>query len=288
MVVSFIPVMMFLIISQFAKCETTPPVPRQFPAGVGVDAIDLLFHYLPSAQGPVESPRNRSFAQQSMQSACAVNGFTTVRAAGGGFWPDDMAVWRSSPDRWWTAVSEAIHDAEQANCKLILTVFWNTFCFPDQVGEPLPMIANTSSKTWGLMKDYVSGLVSTVGTSPAVIAWEITNELNLLMDLNMQGRKASIAPSRGTPTQRTQADNISTTVGVEFGRNVAELLKSLDPLQRPVSGGYSMPRSSAFHLMNSFPSGKEDFRTDSESEFREMLGIIHAPFGLASAHLYAS
>lgn len=198
-----------------------------------------------------------------------------------------MQVWQTNSSMWWDAVQTAVSDAEAENCSLMLTLFWNTFAFPDIANEPLPSIANETSSTWTLMSRYIKEMVKAVGESKAIVAWEVTNELNLLMDLDMEGRKTGIAPSRGTPTERTRADNISTAVGVQFGKNVVSLLAQLDPHHRPVSAGYSMPRASAFHLMQSYPTGKQDFTLDTQDQFEEVLRIIHEPFEIASAHLYA-
>lgn len=250
--------------------------------GVGLDTFDLFMQYVG------QSPNNETFARESMQQACKDRNITILRVAGTGFWPDDVKSWLDDPDTWWTQFAKMVTDAETFGCRMIVNLFWNTFALPDIAGEPLRQaLTNASSATRALHQRYIREAIQAAGSSKAIMAWELTNELNNLQDLDLGARQPSLAPSRGTPTQRSRLDNISTENVAAWGQAMVTLIDTLDPIGRPVSSGHSIARKEAIHLMLSYPTGKEDFTPDTQQQFEQALRIAHAPFPLMSMHMYA-
>jgi hypothetical protein len=249
--------------------------------GVGLDAFDLFQQYVG------QSPNNETFARESMKHACINRNVTILRVAATGFWPNDVQSWLQDPKTWWTQFSSMIADAEAFGCRLILDLFWNTFALPDLAGEPLRQaLTNSSSATRALHLRYIQGAIQAAGSSRAVLAWELTNELNLLQDLDLSDQQPSISPPHGTPARRTRLDNVSTAEVAAWGQDLVSYICKLDPIGRPVSSGHALARTQAWHLMKSYSSGKEDFTPDSQSQFEQAMRIAHAPFQLMSLHLY--
>jgi len=249
--------------------------------GVGLNTFDLMFHYVG------QSPNGPDFARTTMRDACTDRNITLLRVAATGFWPDDLKAWRSDPDAWFAAMATMLADAEQAGCRLILNLFWNAFGIPDLAGEPLHQaLTDPTSRSRSWHAEYIARAAAVAGNSTAVAAWELTNELNLIQDLDLSKHQPGLAPSRGTPPRRTRADNVSARDVAGWGVAMTSLLAQHDPLGRPVSSGHAVMRPSAWHLSRSFASGSENWTPDDEAQFVEAFQAAQAPFRLASAHLY--
>ena len=56
---------------------------------------------------------------------------------------------------------------------------------------------------------------------------------------------------------------------------------------RPLSSGHACPRPSAYHLMQSYPSGEEDWTSDDETQFKEALVAHASHFTWASVRAFS-
>ena len=124
-----------------------------------------------------------------------------------------------------------------------------------------------------------------------IVGWELTNEFNLLMDLDMSTQNNDcIDTSKGTPASRTRADNVSTASAVSWQGAVIDVLKSADQYSRPISLGHSIARPAARWLRESYyaPIPGPAWAVDTPAEFAESTRIQHGGSAdVLSAHLYA-
>ena len=142
--------------------------------------------------------------------------------------------------------------------------------FADLHGEPLrAMLTNASSSSYQASLSFAVALVQRYSSSPAVFAWEIGNEHNLLTDLDCSGQTWGCAPSQGTPAARSAADSSSSQDYLAFQSSIVAVIRQHDALLRPISSGHSLPRPSAFHLMRSFP--RADWTPDTVDQVHRWL-----------------
>lgn len=144
--------------------------------------------------------------------------------------------------------------------------------FADLHGDALrTMFINASSISNQACVSFATALVQRYSSNPIIFAWEIGNEHNLLTDLNCSGQTWGCAPQLGTPAVRTSADSSSSRDYLLFQASIVEVIRQHDALRRPISSGHSLPRPSAYHLMQSFP--RSDWTLDTLDQVR----IIHRP-----------
>ena len=158
----------------------------------------------------------------------------------------------------------------RCGCSVILSIFWNLWMFADLHGEPLrAMLTNASSSSHQASLSFARTLAQRYSSSPALFAWEIGNEHNLLTDLDCSGQTWGCAPSQGTPAARTAADSSSSQDYLAFQSSIVAVIRQPDAPVRPISSGHSLPRPSAFHLMRSFP--RADWTPDSVDQVHRWL-----------------
>src|SRR5690606_22755789 len=96
-----------------------------------------------------------------------------------------------------------------------------------------------------LFRKYVSDYVTRYKGARVIEFWELTNEMNLLADLDMKKRSCE---------KNTQDEiclisgNFSTAQMVGFLERTADLIRSVDPSKK-ISSGLALPRGSAYHLV---------------------------------------
>ena len=138
-----------------------------------------------------------------------------------------------------------------------------------------------------LLFEYAQELATRYRDDPAILFWELTNEINLAADLDYGSRTDShIATHMGTPAARSAADNFTSDEMATLVADLATFMKSIDPYHL-VSPGYSRPRLSAWHLRSSPEWGGADWTHDDEAEMAQYVALTHpAPIDLVSVHLY--
>ena len=264
---------------------------------------NLLHMYLGIApEGPVQ-------ARAQMDRARAA-GFTHARFIASGYWPADMTRangWRTNATAYWQAVDQLMADARARQLRLVPSLLWNAWLFPDLNNQPLNAMFTPGSATRTMADQYVREFVQRYANEPAVAVWEIGNEWNLLADLDFStctvcagsamNNCGSLAPSLGTACSRSAADTVyscnscrgvsTTTQDLgQWAQSMAQLIKQHDTLQRPVSTGHAYPRPSAWHLARS-PCPSCNWTVDSETEFTQTLGQLHpSPIDFISVHAY--
>jgi len=134
---------------------------------------------------------------------------------------------------------------------------------------------------------YIEELVGRYRDSDTIFFWELGNEWNLIVDLDLNGSDVSICKECGTPSYRTKADNMSTEQMVEFQRNLVIWIKTLDSAHM-VESGHGLPRICAEHLRASYYLPNRDWRSDTVNQFVKNLEDINAdPLDFISVHIYA-
>lgn len=270
---------------------------------VGVNMPNLLHMYLGIApEGPAE-------ARAQMDRARAA-GFTHARFIASGYWPVDMTRangWRTNPALYWQAVDQLMADARTRQLRLVPSLLWNVWLFPDLTNAPMGALFTPGTPTRQLADQYVREFVQRYATEPAVSMWEVGNELNLAADLDYStctvcsgmtmNACGSLAPVLGTPCRRSTADTIFSCNSCrnitsaqqdlgQFVQSIGQLIRQHDPQGRPISSGHAWPRPAAWHLARS-PCPSCDWTEDTEPQFVATLAQLHqSPVDVVSVHAY--
>eukprot|EP01006_Ploeotia_vitrea_P013849 TRINITY_DN36244_c0_g1_i1.p1 TRINITY_DN36244_c0_g1~~TRINITY_DN36244_c0_g1_i1.p1 ORF type:complete len:410 (+),score=32.91 TRINITY_DN36244_c0_g1_i1:43-1272(+) len=214
-------------------------------------------------------------------------GFKFFRFGATLFWPNQMKLWKTNPALYWKGMDLVFQTAEKYGCQLIPSILWNHFCIADLVGEPLGKLFVPGTKLRNTVKQYVTEIRDRYSHSPALLAWELGNEMNLLADLDLEKQQPAIAPQMGTPKRRTKADNFSTTDMIDFQQDMAGWLHvSGKKNQIPISSGCAVPRANAHHLRISYHKKNRDWTPDTMKQYEDYLVDIHAGLQLVSVHMY--
>lgn len=243
---------------------------------VGLNKFDLALQYV---QGGVEQEK----AARDIEDAAA-KGFRVLRVGACMFYPKQMRLW-ASPE-YWNRMDAMFAAARKAGLRLIPCLGWNTHLFPDMANETVrEMLTNKDSKSRQYAEFYISQFVERYKDDPTVLFWEVWNELNLGADLEFMrqfGFHELNATDEGCPPVRVRTDNYTTEQMIAFLRDLAGLVRSIDP-DRLISSGHSIPRPAAQHLR--LQSG--DWTLDSEAEAETYLRDTHPdPIDIISIHLY--
>ena len=252
---------------------------------VTVDMVDLIWSSLNQTAG------NRTYSRTAMCTACS-NGFTLLRFAALPFWPNDVRnALLTNPSTYWAALDGVIDDAKECGCLLLATLFWNVFAIPDVFGESLGTVItadpNSASRARAAQDAFITDITSRYSSEPTIAVWETVNEMNLYFDLNLTQQQPCISPPSGTPNMRTQADNVSTQVSLEWQARVANLVRQQDPLKRPISSGHSVMRPDAKWLRDNYANINPPPRTyDTRDEFINASISSASGCDWLSLHLY--
>lgn len=226
---------------------------------VGVDIIDAVWSVFSGGDGV-------QHVQTAAQSACEQRGLTSVRFAAMPYYPVDFVGYLNTPESYWTTMDCAIHALIDGGCnKLIPSFFFNAFTVSDTVKEPLGMLSTgaraggASTASWNTSNQYLVDFITRYGDSPAIAAWEIGNEWNLLCDIDQSTLCVACNPPGGTPSFRTRADNISTSDWMVISAGWASTIRAADPLHRPITSGHAVARPAAEHLRASYYAAERDW-----------------------------
>jgi len=214
--------------------------------------------------------------------ALGQRGIPFARFMACGFWPVDWKLYLDDPDTYFSYLDDVVHAAEDARVGLVPSLFWWNGAVPDLVGESRNQWGNPDSKTNAFMKQYTRAVVSRYVDSPAIWAWEFGNEYNLAIDLpNAAEHRPWVVPRNGTPSERSEADDLTHAMLDAALRAFGEAVRESDP-HRPITSGHSLPRPSAFHQREEL-----SWTRDSTEEFADALLAQHPdPLDLISIHVY--
>jgi hypothetical protein len=261
---------------------------------VSVNMADLLWRRILTeghneCGGTIPCPSARSTSKADL-AAAAARGFRVIRFGATGFWPVDHELWLNQSTRalYWGEFDSVLQDARELNVSLVPSLFWNLWTHADVCKEPLSALISGDPATCAVKtaKEYTSELVQRYAHEPTIAYWELTNELNLAVDLDHDGQKTSIAPSLGTPTVRSSLDNFTTTSMMSFQQMMGSWIRQGDKLHRLISTGHAIQRPSAAHLRSSYSSPSRDWTKDTLEEFSKSFVDQCAGCDLCSVHIY--
>lgn len=241
--------------------------------GIGVNYFDLFARLLRNAEDD-SSLHNLGELSRA--------GIPFVRFMCGGYWPAEQQLFLTNRTLFFERLDRVVHAAEREKIGLIPSFFWHVSTVPDLAGESLDQYGNTNSGSVALIQEYTTAVVSRYRNSPAVLAWEFGNEYNLAWDLpNGSEHRPPVVPRLGTPTSRTERDELKFAHAVIAMRAFAEAVRRIDP-HRLLLTGHAAPRPSAWHNVHRGTREK-----DSPGQFREILLRDNPdPFNSITVHLY--
>lgn len=212
----------------------------------------------------------------------AKRGIPFIRFMGGGFWPNDWALYRDNPTRYFELMDAVVKAAEERHIGLIPSLFWWYACIPDVVGEPINQWGNPESKTIAFMRKYVEDVVGRYKDSPAIWAWELGNEYSLAADLpNAADHRPWAKPDLGTPASRSEADDLRHDMVVTACTEFATAVRKIDA-KHLITTGHSLPRPAAEHMRREL-----SWKQDSVEELQKnLLDVTPDPCNLVSIHVY--
>lgn len=215
------------LVQQFAASgPAAAPLPI-IPPALGVDVPRILANTL--AYGAPTSQDVRA-----AEYACAA-GMVTVRFSLTPEYPNAF-TWTTNSSRYWAAARTTFAVLAGAGCHLLPVFFWNPFMLPDAVGEPLGALARgarnlTNTTSWTRSLVFIKEVMVELGKSRNIVAWELANDMNLLLDLDQSIVRTAtqfIDTNSGTPAARTRADNISTDDWIVISAAWASAIRSGD------------------------------------------------------------
>jgi hypothetical protein len=181
-------------------------------------------------------------------------------------------------------MDQMMDELDARGIRLVPVLMWNVGQFPALSQQTVTdLVSDGSSPAWMLLERYVTEFVTRYRGRPTILFYELTNELNLMADLDNTGRCER--ERRGLSCDVW--GNFSTDDMISFLRRFAILVKRLDK-SHAVSSGFSVPRPNAEYLRRhpSWEQNKVAQGTDSRSQFKKNLQDIHAPVDIISVHLY--
>jgi hypothetical protein len=189
-----------------------------------------------------------------------------VRFMCGGYWPGEQRIFMTNRNVFFERLDRVVRCAETNGIGLIPSLFWYFATVPDLMGESIDQLGNPQSASIALIREYTTEIVTRYRNSPAIWAWEFGNEYNLECDLpNHDSHRPAVQPTLGTPTTRTERDEL------EFGhlkvalQAFAQTVRKLDPA-RVILTGNAAPRASAWHNVT-----ENSWSADSRAQFGEIL-----------------
>ena len=286
--------MMFLL--SVALTLTLSGAPR-VPLTVSVNKVGLLWERITTADrntctdDVVPCPKGTKDTRASLARAAA-DGFNVIRFAASGFWPHDLMLFVNETTRpsYLAALDSVFADARHLGVRLIPSLQWNHWAFVDICNETLrDMMRNSTSCSSRATNMFVTTVVKRYATAYAdvVYAWELGNELDLLVDLDHTNSTTNCAPVLGTPATRSAKDNFTTVDMVSYQSEIAGWIRTAagetDVL---ISSGHAVPRPAAHHLALSYHAAARDWTKDTEEELVQVLDLFHTDLDLICVHIY--
>jgi len=218
-------------------------------------------------------------------------GITYLRVSATGFAPSaynqpgDLDLYLSNPAAYFSLFDKMLADLNNNGIKIVPVFVWNETQFPSLTGETVSMmLTDANSKAYLLLQKYISDFIARYKGNPAIYFYELTNELNLLADLDVVGDCNTNNPY---PETCLPKGNFTTDQMIAFTSRLAQYIRGLDP-NHLVSSGFSIPRLAAEHLRRQpgFSPQGPDFTLDSIAEFQKNLIDIHQDIDIVSIHFY--
>lgn len=279
----------YLSISDAAPIAT--PIGQSVPASVGLNKFDLFKQYLGTASGGDGSAAYRRVTQGMAKKAIADAhdiGVPFFRISATGYAPSaygepgDLDLWRRDPLAYWALFDQMMDDLHAQDMRAVLTLVWHSAQLPAMTGETIPMmLQDPGSKSYTLLSQYVAELVSRYRSHPALMFYELTNEINLAADRDSAGH----CIKKGKESCDAKG-NYTTEDAIVFTRRLAALIRKIDTAH-PISSGLSVPRPNAEGLReNPEWQGRQRAKADTREQLQQYLGDINQAVDIISVHLY--
>lgn len=111
--------------------------------------------------------------------AAAAYGLNVMRIIAGGWNPAWLHYWQTNPTAWWQGHDEMMDAAASAGVYLIPSLIWHALPFSVATGETDAQAFSPGSRGNALMLEFTKQYVGRYRDHPAVLMWEVGNELNL-------------------------------------------------------------------------------------------------------------
>lgn len=259
----------------------------EFPVMAGMNKFDLLDLYIPfscgcspgldsitGCVGPNQVEYRKvvkAMALKSIDDALML-GAGYMRSMVMGYYDNAIALWQSNPSAYWAVVDEMMADLNAKGMKIVATFLWNYLQLPHATGVDYhTMLTDPHSAPYVLGMQYITDFVNRYKNNPAIYFWELTNEANLLVDIDM----LSISGD-------SLSTNITTEEMIAFNYRVADSIRELDPTHM-ISSGFGFPRSSAMHLR---ADTGNIWAEDTYSQYAQFLNDTHEGIDIVSVHAY--
>jgi hypothetical protein len=274
-------------------CSYVWGAPSPTPS-IGLNKFDLLAQYEGVASGGDGGARyqrvTRAMGKKAIADAHDI-GVSFLRISATGYAPSvygkpgDLDLWRRDPSGYWTLFDQMMADLNADGVRAVLTMVWNPSQFPAMTGETIPsMMRNPESKSYSLLSQYVTELVTRYRSHPALMFYELTNEMNLSADIDSVGycRRSQPAP------QCEPLGNYTTGDLVAFSKRLAGLIRKIDP-SHAISSGFSVPRMNAQGLRENpeWKAGKTA-PADTREQLEQILREANQAADVISVHLYST
>jgi hypothetical protein len=262
-------------------------------SSIGLNKFDLFKQYLGTASGGDGGVAHRRVTQGMAKKAIADArdlGVSFFRISATGYAPSaygksgDLDLWRRDPSAYWALFDQMMNDLHAHNMRAVLVLVWHSAQFPAMTRETVPkMLQDPNSKSYVLLSQYATELASRYRLHPALMFYELTNELNLGADLDLIARCPG---KRGLSELCDAVGNYSTDDVITFTNRLAGLIREIDPAHL-ISSGFSVPRAFAENLREN-PEWKTKTlaKPDTLEQLRRYLSDIHQAADIISVHLY--
>lgn len=208
------------------------------------------------------------------------------------FFDKDPQRQKEKRQHFFTRFDEMLDTCDQHGIQIVATLLWNWENLADLGHHSLREgLRNPLSPGRQKIEEYIRAIVGRYRDRPTIAMWEICNEWNLGADLQAPNGIIFGHPGGDDlhpgPVIRDERNNFTSEELAAFFKDVAELIRSIDP-NHLITTGASAPRPSAMHLLRAARSGlPPDWTLDSEEELIEYIRMIHPdPIDVISIHYY--
>lgn len=188
-------------------------------------------------------------------------------------WGDNAAEKFQDPDSH-RIIFEALDKTIELCERYHIGIIWSLGCnqFTDDKEHLKELCANPSAVNREVLRSYLFQVIDRYKNSPAVLMWEIGNELTLSADV---GDENGVFNGKRMPTLHDVAS---------FYNDVAKIIKSIDPL-RLVNNGGANPREYQWNLY--LKNGWKKDTYDQQSRCFDLL-FRHSAVDVVDIHYYAT
>ena len=228
----------------------------------------------------------RALARKAL-SDLRMTGSRFIRTGASGWSPQDLALWLADEDAYWAVYDSFIADLESRGLAAVPILAWHIFQFPALVNEgTADLITNPDSKSYQLLKKYVTQLIGRYKKSSALYFYELGGEYGNRANVDLKG--STYCTKLPTPSWFCNAStNFTTNQLVSFFTRLASYIRILDP-SRPIDNGDTLTRDSAEHLrlQPGWAGLGPDWTKDSLEEYAKYFRYVSQGLDIMSIHFY--